>query len=838
LHERVEPGPVETLLDKLLDPAVTLAGRTEVVEMHRLYTAGDHEGVADRYAKLYKLARLRNEDSLMLRVLLAERSAARHMGDLRREAEVSYFLALEHRVSAGFLPAELWARTLLRMPLTDATASFHARAWRELAALCEVSADYDEGLNHSDRALEICGRYAGQPGMRHVHIHTLLQRSTLSRQRGSLREALALVHEARCMLGPEEADGFVAGTLALREGALELAIGRTDVGLSAYSRAEIIFAGVSEKNAAIARLRQVMGLRAAGRPREAMELADRLTERYRAAGDDYRRGQVLLEQAEVAQEIGDHDAVGRILEAARRLYADATGVEALRWQRHMARRMIEAGDGRGAALHLSRVLETAASAARRDATRTTLALFDVLRLPPSARVAPMVTRAACRAALVAAHWQRTSLETPPVRWAMNAQREDLYAAALLLHTADGDASAVATITETGRADLLNHMLSTGETAAKLTDLPITDTPVEPASMSQVFVVAEAVGVALGTGTEPEGPPELPLPGDLPAAAELAEIGDVIVLTQLVRHPGPAGWSCSCTVWTARQGWRTSLTEAGPAVADLLTALAEGGVLPERGVPTGVWERLGEFVLPADEIWAGTRERPLAVVICPDPRLWQLPLAALRRQGTHLAEVAEVTLTPSLRTVGLLRRRNGTRSIDGPALSLLDPSLAEYPAERAALAAWPGGHRPLADLEDVGPGALLYLGGLGDRPGEMAVFGPGRVTLEQLARLSLPVLVVLNGCWSGVAAARYGADPLSLAIGALLGGADTVIAGTGAIGAAASVLVCEAMLTLIGDGHPVRGALRRAQLQLRDAHPVLGPYEWAGLCAVGIGAGAR
>ncbi|MGI8335206.1 CHAT domain-containing protein [Actinomadura scrupuli] len=834
----MESGPVATLLDKLLDPAVALAGHAELEEMRRWFTAGDYEGLAGRYAELYKVARLRNEDRLAVRLLLAERSAARRMGDLRREAETAYFLALEHRVAARFVPAELWARTLLRMPLTGVTVPFHARAWRELAALCEVSAEYDAGLTYSDHALEICDRYAEQPGMRDVHIHTLLQRSTLSRQRGSLREALALVHDARRMLGPGETDGFVAGTLALREGALELAVGRTDVGLRAYSRAETIFAGVSEKNAAIARLRQVMGLRTAGRPREAMELADRLSERYHAAGDDYRRGQVLLEQAEVAQELGDHDAVERILEQARPLYADATGVEALRWHRHMARRLIEAGDGSGAALHLSRVLETAASAARRDATRTTLALFDVLRLPPSARVAPVVTRVACGAALVAAHWQRTSLERPPIRWAMNAQREDLYAAALLLHTADGDAPAVATIAETGRADLLNHVLSTGEMAARLTDLPITDTPADPASMSRVFVVAEAVGVALRTGALPEGLPELPVPGELPTAAELAELGDVVVFTQLLRRPGASDWSCSCTVWTARTGWRTSVTDADPAVAGLLTALAEGGVLPERGVSTAVWERLGDLLLPADDIWAGTPERPRSVVICPDPRLWQLPLAAVRRQGIHLADVAELTLTPNLRTIGLLRRRNGGWSTDGPALSLLDPDLPEYHAERTALAAWPGGHRPLTDIESVGPGALLYLGGLGDRPGGMPAFGPGRVTLEELARLSLPVLVVLNGCWSGAAATRYGADPLSLAVGALLGGADTVIAGTGAIGAAASVLVCEVALALIGEGHPVRAALRRAQLTVRDAHPELGPYEWAGLCVVGIGAGPR
>jgi CHAT domain-containing protein len=106
-------------------------------------------------------------------------------------------------------------------------------------------------------------------------------------------------------------------------------------------------------------------------------------------------------------------------------------------------------------------------------------------------------------------------------------------------------------------------------------------------------------------------------------------------------------------------------------------------------------------------------------------------------------------------------------------------------------------------------------------------------MEQLAAHPLPGLVVLNGCWSGAAAGGYGADPLSLALGAVLGGADTAVAGIGAIGSTASALVCEVALGLLGDGLPVCSAIRQAQRSVRDTHPGLGPFEWAGLCAIGV-----
>lgn len=205
-------------------------------------------------------------------------------------------------------------------------------------------------------------------------------------------------------------------------------------------------------------------------------------------------------------------------------------------------------------------------------------------------------------------------------------------------------------------------------------------------------------------------------------------------------------------------------------------MASGTPLPPRGVARAVWRALGEL-LPAPEIWQGAPEAPRSVVICPDPRLWHVPYGALLRGDTALVDVAEATLTPSLRTLCLVRGRARqaapTGRDAGVAGSLLDDALPAHSRERAALDAWPGGHRPLRGLSHVAQlpdPALLYVSGHGAAPGDTAL-GPSGVTPDSLATLPLPELLLLVGCWSATAAGRYGRDPLSLTVGGLLGGAD-------------------------------------------------------------------
>jgi CHAT domain-containing protein len=262
-------------------------------------------------------------------------------------------------------------------------------------------------------------------------------------------------------------------------------------------------------------------------------------------------------------------------------------------------------------------------------------------------------------------------------------------------------------------------------------------------------------------------------------------------------------------------------------------------MPPRGVTRDLREKLGAFLLPDPLIWAGTIESPQSVAIVPDPRLWQVPYAALIRGGDYLADVAEVALTPSLRTLQLLLRRvearDAGRASEHPALSNLDSSLPGFAVERKVLDAWPGRHHAVEALAAADPrAALLYISGHGTGAGATPQFGPAAISLDALAAVRLPRLVVLNGCWSGTAASRYGQDPLSLAVGALLGGADTVVAGVGRVGSEPSARVGASFVNLVRDGVAPAAALRLAQLALRDAHPDLGPFDWAGLCAIGTG----
>ncbi|MBU8821009.1 CHAT domain-containing protein [Mycolicibacterium goodii] len=92
---------------------------------------------------------------------------------------------------------------------------------------------------------------------------------------------------------------------------------------------------------------------------------------------------------------------------------------------------------------------------------------------------------------------------------------------------------------------------------------------------------------------------------------------------------------------------------------------------------------------------------------------------------------------------------------------------------------------------------------------------------------------LNGCWSATAPSGYGRDPLSLAIGAIIGGAQCVVAGTGFIGGQASARIAAAALGHIGDGVPVATALRTAQRSVRAEHPELRAHDWATLSVLGI-----
>jgi tetratricopeptide (TPR) repeat protein len=798
----------------------------------RMYESGDWRSLADHYDQLAEVAWRSSEFATALRLLVAARAAALRAGDRTRADETTYYLAHRHRLRAGALPAQRWNRELLTTDLDATTVLNHVRALRELAAIHEVSGTYEAGMRLCRAAEEICATYSDEPGIANQYVRVLLQRATIERLRGGLNEALRTVRQAREHARAAGSDQMTVGLVALREGALHLVLGNTQAALAAYREAETMFTGLSDNNAMTVRIRQIRCLSELGRYDEALRLAQSLRRDCAERRDLYRVGQITLEHAEVLQAMGEHEMVSGLLATAEPLFRDSRSLEALRWHRHRARSLITTGvDGETAARHLLFVLDVAVDPDRRDLTRIAFVLNDLLRLPTVPELDAETRLAASRAALAAVESQRDSLSESEARWSLHAIREEVYASSILLHHDAGRHDDTAAIIELGRADVLNQLLTAGGIDEFTANLPIMPNAGALAT-DAVLDAANAIRARL-RGLPGHRPPLVPLPDSMPEPSDLDRFGDVVVLNQIGGTAATGWWSC--TAVRERGGdWRTMLRHATGPLPDLVSRLAAGELLPAHGVTKAVWSALGDFLLPNDAIWAGTRDRPRAVTLCPDPRLWQVPYPALRRDDAALVDVAELTVAPSLRTQALLLDRcHGRLYTAEPVLSLLDDGLPGQPTEKSALDNWPGGHRPIADLTAVSPNAaLLYVTGRGDRPG-LSSLGPAGMNLQDLAAAQLPPVLLLNGCWSGTAESRYGQDPLSLAVGGLLGGADTVLAGVGLIGGMAAAYIGSDVLVHLAAGESPRAALRRAQLSLRESCPELGPSDWAGMCLVGV-----
>lgn len=156
--------------------------------------------------------------------------------------------------------------------------------------------------------------------------------------------------------------------------------------------------------------------------------------------------------------------------------------------------------------------------------------------------------------------------------------------------------------------------------------------------------------------------------------------------------------------------------------------------------------------------------------------------------------------------------------------LIDPDLVGSQNEVKALERW----KENAAKNHM---RLCYIAGHASSP-ESELREAGGLDFDRLTKMDLPELVILNGCWTGASRSTYGRDPLSLAVRALIGGAQCTIAGTGPIGSEASPLIGSELLRELENGLPVIAALRNAQIKIRNTHPDAGPLDWAGLIAVG------
>ncbi|WP_157229706.1 CHAT domain-containing protein [Nocardia abscessus] len=668
--------------------------------------------------------------------------------------------------------------------------------------------------------------------MDEVRIKTLIQRSVINRLRGRNDIALDDLRLARA-LATRSSDANLLGVIALRAGGLNIVIGRPEDALFEFRRAENYFRVTSPNNLVFARIRQISCLRALGQQQEAADLSEELLDEV----NGYRRGQVLIERAELLDDLGRRDEAADVPAAAGEYYANSSSLESLRWRYQVARNLLRTGrDPEQAVAHLCTVLRSAAQPDRRDLARTMLALYEVLRLPEAVAPPFEVTLAAGNAALLAADLQRTSLDETADRWAMHRQREQIHGAAIRLHHDADDADSVVRIIEIGRADLLNQLLSTGaDIRAAITDSPLATSAAPLRRLDEVFDTAKAVADYLHDCTA--SPPPVPsLPGS-PVPMQAPANGSRRTLTmiaQIGREDNGDWWS---VVGVRGSGpWRTCYQRASERIRGHIDDLVEGRPLPPRGVTLATWSALTDFLLPDNEIWSGSIDQPISLVLGPDPRLWQLPYPALVRSGVRLLDIATVALVPSLRTVELLREWNrDSRPDHGPAASVLDTTLPGSEIELAALNEWPLDHHRMNDLTSlaaIGNTSILYVNGTGRAAGTDAQPNSD-ISLEALAGASLPPLVILNGCWSGTPMSRFGQDPLSLAVGALLGGASTVIAGICLIGGMVSAHIAAGLLRRLAERQPIPLALRDAQRAIRAEHPELSVFDWAGLCAVGL-----
>lgn len=855
------------LTDRMVDPATALsfpaatrssaspeAELAELVEKHErlhadaLFAESNWAELGRHYDVLAERAWKGTHRAEALRLLLAARAAAQRAGDSEALLERTRFLAERYRLCAAFLAAEAWNMEQLGSPLVPANAKYHVTAWRARAALCEPSGAYESAVVFSDRSLAVAEQFQGAPGVAQARAQSLLQRATTERLRGHLESAYSFLDDAReraqALRGKEDSPNL-RGQIALAHARMDITVGHFPSALAMYQEAEDCFReSGSNVNVRVVRVARIAALRLLDRLPEALALSRELAEESEKLRLHRIHGQVLLEQAEVLEALGEGEEAGRVLERARPHYESKGTLEAARWNRHTGRRLIMShGDMDRAAAHLTAALGIATREQSRDLTRTWYALHDLLRLEGDAELPQALRLLVSRTALACADLQRDRLTRPENRWALQEQREEVYAGALMAHAAAQRHEDVARIVELGRSDVLDHLL---ENRAELgrppsptlsSRLPSSN---DPERVEEVFRAARAVHAALaGDRVPPAGHHAPTPPGRLPSPTETDELADVVVLVQVGK--GPDGWWSSVVSRVRRGAWHSVRQTAPAELAELMELLTAGEPLPEYGVSVRTWEALGRFLLPHDAVWHGTVDRPVSLLLSPDLRLWQLPYGALRREGVCLLDVAEVTLTPSLRTQTMLyRTRADTGALPDAtvarAISVLDATLNGHADEFAALSAWPGSHHELTALgpvEDLASAALLYLSGLGEAAGTTTL-GPLAVTFDLLAGLRLPRLLILNGCWTGTAASRFGRDPLSLAVGGVLGRAQTVVAGIGHINSWSSAQVGAAILPSISLGRTPSSALRHAQRTLRDTYPELGPYDWAGMCLIGLG----
>lgn len=769
--------------------------------------APDAEKLETLYRRAGRRAYERGNRGMYIRALLAEASIEFDRTGVT-PVEPLYYVAMQYRLTPSPVVARYWVSVLLSRQ--DVPLRYQVRLWRELAALYEIAGHYDRGLACTERSLNLCAEHPEDEATQAVAFQSHLQRSVLLRLSGRYTAARSAIADARRVAGPSPSSNTLA-LIELRTAGLDLIIGHIDDATHEYARAAQLFEGFSLNNRRYALLRQVTCLRIQGRLNKAAdlgyELLDEMTE------NSYRKGQVLLELAEIEIARRNKTDLMQLIKRAAPLLSAGESLESLRWRTLVARSVVIFGEKdldtvRRARANLSEVLRIASKSERNDTTRILYALHALAELESSIG-SDEESLCAIRAAVLAAEIQRASITGDRDRWQMKRSRESVYALAALFHNRDGRHADVATVLELGKADVIEQALNGRK--SRLTDIG-------GASDSHAGVQLELAN-ALPRLIDPLRASEnrvVSMP-PLPGAARPSNNFDFSLLVGLTKVEGV--WTSIRVLGSSTVTWTSSTVAASSRVCALLDRLTEVLSPDLCGVSNITWEELGQFLIPQELIDLGAG----SLLISPDPRLWCIPWPALPYRERYLVDIGPLVLTPSLLSHGaLVRRVSATLFGERECKMYLDDTLCGSRLEREALRKW-------SELPGTRPG-LLYIAGHADSP--ESGLGTEKIDIDTLSEGHLPEIVVLNGCWTGATRPVYGRDPFSLAVGSLVGGARQAIAGCGSIGSEASAYVGVELLQRLSEGHDAASALRLAQITVRERYPEVGPMDWGGLMTIG------
>ena len=711
---------------------------------------------------------------------------------------------------------------------------------------------------------------------------------------GRYTEALAAEHEAMRLYG-ELGDRAGVGAVRFSMGSVRFYLGDYNEALAQYEEARAAALETGDDDL----LQLVMSgigsvYTAAKRPDLAGPVYRRFLDAARGSGDHARLLYALVNLASHLVETGDRAAARGYLDEAFRLLPD-------RGQAYIRARVLALigdteADPRDGIQRKTEALALARAAGIRDLEWKTLSAIGDLYLAAADSAGAHARQEEAVEALEALGRSVTAAE---LRTHLLSQAILPYERAIALRFAGGDEAAAFVLAERSRAQALFAMLRRAFTRAAAGQAPAEEAAERPFRSRLAFLQARLQEPALGDGER---------------RAYLAEIDSLELRLERVRldrapdddlfaAADPAGVGLNKLLAVLRPGERLLSYMLGDDESWLFTA-ADGAVAvrmlpPRREIEERVRVFLGLYAadstvapVPDEVVTAAEKEifdllvGPVAdgmapgerLVIVPDGLLHRLPFSLLRNHDRRLCDDHEIFFTPSLRVLGMLRRRDagvrrrqldmiavgsGGASASGRVYPFTNVSVEPLPhagEEASAVAAMfgrsvvlVGGDAEEGRFKDAfrRDAAMIHIASHSsvddiDPRRSFIVLAPERAdsTTEggedgilqwhEIASLSAgPALVVLSACRSAGGVIATGEGVMGLTQAFLHAGAACVLASRVDIPDRFASRFMTAFYRKLGEGGDAAGALGAAQREMAGA--AVDPALWSGFVLVGDGA---